>query len=268
MREILQNAAMRTTDVVHAAISRPAPDEARLRECRIVAHRGAHDEVGVLENTMAAFRRARSRGVWGIECDVRWSADLVPVIHHDPDTRRVFGQDMALGKQSFVRLKEALPELPSLAQLIAEFGGNTHLMLELKAGAFPDPGRQRRILQEHLEPLVPGRDYHLLALDPGLFALADFVPRRYCLPVSELAVGRLSAAAIAGGFGGLLGHFLLLNERVRRRHAEAGQRIGTGFVASKNCLFRELNRGVEWIFTNDAVKLQQIVDESLAQRRE
>jgi glycerophosphoryl diester phosphodiesterase len=265
MRKILKNAAMRTTDAVQAIIARRAPDVATLRDCRLVAHRGAHDNVGVLENTMTAFRLARSRGIWGIECDVRWSADLVPVIHHDPDTRRVFGRDLTLVEQRFSDLREELPELPSLAELIAEFGGTTHLMLELKADAFPDPDRQRRILREHLEPLVPGRDYHLLALDPALFELADFVPRRHCLPVSELGVGRLSAAVIEGGFGGLLGHFLLLNERVRRRHARAGQRIGTGFVASKNCLFRELNRGVEWIFTNDAVKLQRIVNESLAE---
>lgn len=265
MKEILQNAAMRTTDVVQAAILRQTPDPAALRACKIVAHRGAHDRQNVRENTMAAFELARSRGVWGIECDLRWSADLEPVIHHDPDTRRVFGSDLRLAERPLDALRQQLPELPSLADLVAEFGGNTHLMLELKAESFPDPKKQRRILRERLAPLEPGRDYHLLALDPALFELADFVPRRYCLPVTELAVSRLSAAALAGGYGGLLGHFLLLNERIRRRHAEAGQRIGTGFIASRNCLFRELNRRVEWVFTNEAVKLQQILDETLAQ---
>jgi glycerophosphoryl diester phosphodiesterase len=252
MKEILQNAAMRTTDVVQAAVPRQTPHREALRACKIVAHRGAHGG-GVRENTMAAFQLARSRGVWGIECDIRWSADLEPVIHHDPDTRRVFGHELRLDAQPCSRLQQTLPELPTLAEV------------ELKAGSFPDPSRQRRILQERLAALEPGRDYHLLALDPALFELADFVPRRYCLPVSELAVARLSAAAIAGGFGGLLGHFLLLNERIRQRHARAGQPIGTGFVASKNCLFRELNRGVEWVFSNEAVKLQQIVEETLEQ---
>ena len=32
----------------------------------------------------------------------------------------------------------------------------------------------------------------------------------------------------------------------------------TGFISSKNCLFRELNRSVDWIFSNDAVKIQKI----------
>jgi len=266
MREILKNTALRATDAVQATIARRAPDEAALRGCRIVAHRGAHDNAGIPENTLAAFRLARASGIWGIECDIRWSADLVPVIHHDPDTRRVFGRDLTLREQRFAELRAQLPQLPSLAELVAEFGGHTHLMLELKADAFADPARQRDILREQLEPLVPGRDYHLLALDPRLFSLADFVPPRHCLAVAELGVARLSAAALEGGYGGLLGHYLLLNERLRQRHARAGQRIGTGFVASKNCLFRELNRGVEWIFSNHAVRLQQAVDASLGLR--
>ncbi len=263
MLEALKTGAMAAVDAIYAVIPRRVPDAATLRDCRIVAHRGAHDNIRVPENTLAAFRLAREQGVWGIECDIRWSADLVPVIHHDTDTRRVFGRDLRVGDEPFSRLREAVPELPSLAEVIAEFGGHTHLMLELKAGDFPDPRRQRDILRQHLQRLAPGRDYHLLALDPALFELADFVPREHCLPVSELAVARLSDAAIESGFGGLLGHFLLLTEGVRRRHGRAGQRIGTGFIASRNSLFRELNRGVEWIFTNDAVKLQQIVNRHL-----
>ncbi len=263
MLQSMKTGAMAAVDAVYAAIPQRVPDAATLRECRIVAHRGAHDNVRVPENTLASFQRAREHGVWGIECDIRWSADLVPVIHHDPDTRRVFGRNLRLGEAPFAQLREAVPQIPALAEVIEQFGGSTHLMLELKAGCFPEPRRQRDILRQHLQPLTPGRDYHLLALDPALFALADFVPRRYCLPVSELAVSRLSSAAIENGFGGLLGHFLLLNERVRRRHGRAGQRIGTGFVASRNALFRELNRGVEWIFSNDAVKLQQIVNRHL-----
>jgi glycerophosphoryl diester phosphodiesterase len=35
-------------------------------------------------------------------------------------------------------------------------------------------------------------------------------------------------------------------------------------VASRNCLFRELNRGIRWIFSNDAVRIQKIRDHYLA----
>ena len=33
-----------------------------------------------------------------------------------------------------------------------------------------------------------------------------------------------------------------------------------GFIHSRNALFRELNRGVEWIFSNEAVRMQGIRD--------
>ena len=36
--------------------------------------------------------------------------------------------------------------------------------------------------------------------------------------------------------------------------------MGTGFIHSRNALFRELNRGIEWIFSNRAVHIQGIVD--------
>jgi hypothetical protein len=34
-------------------------------------------------------------------------------------------------------------------------------------------------------------------------------------------------------------------------------------VNSKNCLFRELNRNVEWIFSDNAVELQKVVNQLL-----
>jgi glycerophosphoryl diester phosphodiesterase len=41
------------------------------------------------------------------------------------------------------------------------------------------------------------------------------------------------------------------------------QKMGTGYIGSKNCLFRELNRGIEWIFSNNAADLQKIVQHLL-----
>jgi len=41
--------------------------------------------------------------------------------------------------------------------------------------------------------------------------------------------------------------------------------LATGYVNSKNCLFREVNRGVEWTFSDNAVELQKIVNRLLSQ---
>jgi glycerophosphoryl diester phosphodiesterase len=263
MQNWLQNSAMQAVDWIMAAIPRPVPNQTALRNCRIISHRGEHDNDSVVENTLSAFERARASRVWGIECDIRWTADLVPIISHDDSAERLFGNPGKFITLSFAEVRAQTPQIPSLAELVTAFGGTTHLMLEIKKEYQPQPVRQKQILKNHLAELRPGQDYHFLALDPGLFEQVDFVACEFCFPVAELNAGRLSRVCINSEFGGLTGHYLLLSETLKRRHKAVGQRIGTGFIGSRNCLFRELNRGVEWIFSNDAVKLQKILDLSL-----
>lgn len=255
MQNRLTELAQRASDFVMAIIPRRRPDAQALAACRIVSHRGEHDNRTRRENTMAAFRAAEAAGVWGLETDIRWTADMVPVVIHDPDTKRVFGPDMTIADVTFAQLREAVPEVPSLEEFIAEFGGRLHLMLELKAEPFPQPGRQKAILRDMLSGLEPGRDYHLMALDPALFATFDIVPPSACLPVAMLNAPALSRAALETGLGGLTGHYVLITPAMQRRHEAQGQKIGTGFIRSRNNLYREINRGAEWVFTNDAAKL-------------
>lgn len=111
-----------------------------------------------------------------------------------------------------------------------------------------------------LADLAPVQDFHILALIPALFALVDFLPVESLLPVAETDTASMSRAALSSRYAEPAGHYLLLSERYRLCHALRGQRVGTGFPASRNCQFRALNRGVDWILGNDAVKLQRIVD--------
>jgi len=48
-----------------------------------------------------------------------------------------------------------------------------------------------------------------------------------------------------------------------KKHRQKDQRVGTGYPGSKNCLLREVNRGVEWIFSNNAGELQEIINRLL-----
>jgi glycerophosphoryl diester phosphodiesterase len=265
MNARLQDVAMAAVDWLMASIPRKVPDEFALRNCKIISHRGEHDNINVMENTLQAYDTARANGVWGIEGDIRWTADLVPVICHDDSGERLFACDQPIHSLSFAEVRSRMPLIPSLAELLGEFGGNTHLMLELKAEPLARVEEQKRILQEHLGALEAGLDYHILALDPSLFQWVDFVPPRFCFPVAQGNVPALSRVSIDRGYGGLGGHYLLLGNKLQQRHVAADQRLGTGFVGSKNCLFRELNRGVEWIFSNDAVKIQKILEHYLQQ---
>jgi glycerophosphoryl diester phosphodiesterase len=253
---------MEAVDLYAAAIPRRLPDQNALDQCKIISHRGENDNRQIFENTLPAFEAARAAGVWAIECDIRWTRDLVPIIHHDPGCERLFRDPARIAGLEFAELRERFPLIPSLQEVITEYGGNTHLMLEIKAEHYPAPERQKAVLQATLSSLVPGKDYHILLLDPALSARVDFLPTSVCYLVAELNVARLSRYALENGFGGLTGHYLMLNRNVQKRHLAAGQRIGTGFIHSRNALFRELNRGVEWIFSNRAVKLQGILEAS------
>ena len=56
---------------------------------------------------------------------------------------------------------------------------------------------------------------------------------------------------------------ILIGKKLIRKHQKSGQNIGVGYPRSKNSLFRELNRSVEWIFSNDAVGLNRIFQTEL-----
>ena len=86
----IENAFFRSADALFRHYPQPHPTAERLAGCRIISHRGEHDNRQIIENTMPAFRAAVAGGVWGIEFDVRWTRDLRPVVIHDPDARRLF----------------------------------------------------------------------------------------------------------------------------------------------------------------------------------
>jgi glycerophosphoryl diester phosphodiesterase len=259
-----QHLAMRSVDGIYACIPRRTPSPQALAACKVISHRGEHDNRSIFENSLPAFAAAREAGVWGLEADIRWTRDLVPVICHDPDGRRLFGESAAVRELSFSALRARMPLIPSLAELVAECGSRMHLMLEIKDEPWPQLRQQQLILEQLLASLRPAQDYHFLALDPQLFQRVPFVPRAACLPVAELNTRRTSQAGLESGLGGLTGHFVLLNQRLAQRHWVAGQGVGTGFISSRNSLYRELNRGVEWIFSNHALRIQGILDRALA----
>lgn len=236
---------------------RALPDQRSLARCRVVSHRGEHDGRIILENTLPAFDAAVARGLWGIECDIRWTRDLTPVVVHDADLRRVFGLRRTVAESTLEELQRDCPDLPTLAAVIGRYGGKTHLMVELKQEAYPDPGRQNRILQDLFARLVPGADFHLLSLTPEMFRLTPFAPPAACLPVARLNVAQLSRQALRTGYAGVAGHYALVGDGVIRRHHAAGQRVGTGYPRSVRVLVRELSRQVDWIFSNHAGRIQR-----------
>ncbi len=228
------------------------------RDVKLVSHRGEHNTVSVPENTLAAFDAAKNFGAWGIELDVRWTKDGHPVIIHDSNCKRVFGCDITIAKVTLAHLKERVRCIPTLCEVIERYGSHLHLMVELKKEPYQESFS--RYLYEACRGLTPCKNFHILSLDPDLFAHVHQLPSTTFLPVAwKDNVAALSRTALENSYGGITGHYMLLNDHVLRAHKESGQSIGTGFIASGNCLCREVHRGVQWHFTNSLQKISEFV---------
>ena len=255
----VESGVERIIDGFYKLWPQPFPGIERLKNCKIISHRGEHNNQSVFENTLPAFDRACDAGVWGIEFDIRWTIDLKPVVVHDADLKRVFDIDFTVGDVSLEMLRAHCPQIPTLAEVIQRYGHKVHLMVEIKEENYPDPGRQNRILRDCFASLEPQDDYHLISLTPDMFDLITFAPASAFMPIAVWHVSRFSNLALEKNMRGLAGHYFLLNHAILSKHRATGQKVGTGYPASENCLFRELNRGVEWIFSNNAAELQAIV---------
>ncbi len=266
IRYQIEQSAQHLADLVFVLWPRRRPSIKALLNCKIVSHRGEHDNRLIKENTLAAFERVHQAGVWGIELDVRWTRDLHPVVIHDPDTRRLFDIDLDVAQQSLQELRRQVAQIPTLAEVVDRFGGLLHLMVELKHDELPQQDLKQRRLQEIFAPLRAAEDYHFIALDLDLFDLVRFAGDGACVPVAELNINAMSRQALARRFGGISGQYLLMHNRLIRRHQRQQRRVGTGFAGSRFCFYRELNRGVDWIFTNHALKLRAIQQNLLRDR--
>jgi glycerophosphoryl diester phosphodiesterase len=249
----------RLTDFFFARRPQPVPAADRLAQCKIISHRGEHDNRRIMENTLPAFEQAAAAGVWGIECDVRWTKDAVPVVLHDPDLTRLFRIDRKIEQVTFRELRAGFGSVPSLSEVVSRFGGRLHLMIEIKACSWPGPQRQNRTLAEALTPLEPIKDYHIMSLTPFQQPPLPFLPSQALLAIAYFFPDHLSHWVIKNEWGGLCGHYLLMRAGIINKHLYRGQQVGTGFVNSRNCLFREINRGVQWLFSNRALVLQRIL---------
>ncbi|MFO8083306.1 MAG: glycerophosphodiester phosphodiesterase family protein [Desulfobacterales bacterium] len=234
----------------------PIPTKHKLKQGKIVPHRGIYDNQRVLENTLKAFEGVKRLGLWGVEFDLRWTKDLVPLAFHDKTLHRLFGLPVDVSQQTFSEIRSRFPIIPTLKEVVNRFGKDLHLMVEIKKENYSDVIYQNKVLKDIFKKLHPRKDFHLLSLNPDMFELISFVSKNACLPIATKNVGAYSHLALRRGYGGVNGHYLLVNNSTIVKHHKRNQKVGTGFVESANCLFRELNRGVDWVFTKDAVKLQ------------
>ncbi|MEO0881713.1 MAG: glycerophosphodiester phosphodiesterase family protein [Pseudomonadota bacterium] len=103
----------------------------------IYAHRGLWSPQGAPENSLAAFHTAANAG-FGMEFDVRLSADGIPVCFHDADLNRMAGledlvADCTAETLTQTKLLETNETIPTLDDLLSIWPHNLPLLTEIKA---------------------------------------------------------------------------------------------------------------------------------------
>jgi glycerophosphoryl diester phosphodiesterase len=131
-------------------------------------------------------------------------------------------------------------------------------MIEIKNEPYPNPSVQSRRIKKRLEELNPGKDVHLMGLYPEMFTMFDFLPSSAFIPIARVRVNRFSRLVKKWGWGGIAGHYLLAPNKIITWHHRLGQDVGTGFADSRRCLFREVTRKVNWVFSNRAEQMQAL----------
>jgi glycerophosphoryl diester phosphodiesterase len=215
----------------------------------VYAHRGAH--LNTRENTLDAFREARSLGVAGVELDVRRTADGALVVHHDPVVElMVIAHTNAADLPGFV---------PHLDESLAELRG-LRVNVEIKNSRDPaeptydDSGSLVREVVACVEA------------SPGSSVLISCFDRATCRQVRELRDDVEVAWLLAKGslneyfeiaseerFNALNPHYSMVTPESQRRAAERGLSLNVWTVNSARDLTAMGLAGVASVITDEPV---------------
>jgi len=215
----------------------------------VYAHRGAH--LNTRENTLDAFREARSLGVAGVELDVRRTADGALVVHHDPVVElMVIAHTNAADLPGFV---------PHLDESLAELRG-LRVNVEIKNSRDPaeptydDSGSLVREVVACVEA------------SPGSSVLISCFDRATCRQVRELRDDVEVAWLLAKGslneyfeiaseerFNALNPHYSMVTPESQRRAAEGGLSLNVWTVNSARDLTAMGLAGVASVITDEPV---------------
>lgn len=217
---------------------------------KILAHRGAWDTIVYKENTLRAFKHAQELEAWGVELDVHFTKDDIPVVSHDPDLKRILGSNLIIRENVWETLHAQATELPLLEEVLNL--KDLHFMIEIKN---QPTVKQQKILSEVLNHLIPEKNYHLITLNPNFVFTAKNIPSEGWILIGEFNLQKLTDICIERNLGGVAGQYLLLNKKILKKLKAHNKKVGTAYVTSKNIFYRECGRQVDWVFTNSLKKL-------------
>jgi glycerophosphoryl diester phosphodiesterase len=229
-------------------------------------HRGG--PVGLVENTMTAFRRAHAMGFRYFETDVHATSDGVLVAFHDRTLRRVAGERTAIEAMSAseVRAVRAGGEsIPLLAELIEAFP-------DVCFNIDPKHDAAARPLAQLLRRLgVLDRVCVASFSDRRLSYLRVALGEQACLAAGPREVARTRAAASTGGHVRLVADVLQvprgagplsLVDRSFVDTAHAAQvPVHVWTVNDERSMHRLLDLGVDGLMSDDPDLLRRVLQE-------
>ena len=225
------------------------------KDLKVVAHRGVFDNWAVIENSYAAFDKALNYRVWGIELDIHESMDGHFIVNHDLSLERLWGERRSIGGMRLEEIQAVSQQIPTLDEVIKRYSRHCHLFIELKSTVCNE-----KVLADSLIPLTPCADYHFLTLDEAIFSSLRLFPRESMLLVPQLLNAReFCHLCDKKGYGGVMGHYLMMTKSRLAWLKARSKLAGVGFVDSKNQLYREVGRELDYLFSNDIPAIQAIL---------
>jgi glycerophosphoryl diester phosphodiesterase len=158
------------------------------------AHRGLHDlSKGIPENSCAAFAAAADAG-YGIELDVRPSADHQPVVFHDPALDAVTDLSGPVAGKTVdeltrARLRGTGETIPTFERVLNLIGGRVPVLVEIK-----NPGRAVGALESAVLNVVRGYTGRLGVISFNARSLRWFLENAADVPRGRSTIGLWSTS--------------------------------------------------------------------------
>jgi glycerophosphoryl diester phosphodiesterase len=247
---------------------------------KIIAHRGASEFAP--ENTIAAFRQAIADQAEGIEFDIQISEDLVPMVFHDDDLKRIAGRDVLVSEVHSNELRqidagswfnETFPEkarekfasekissLREVLDFLKDYKGLIYV--ELKGIEDQDNERYAKSVSEvigssKLLPQIIVKSFNLDLLPlikqhcPEVRTAALFSPTVMTLLRKEK---RLISIAEELKVDGLSLHFSLVTKKLMKKASDRNLKVAIWTVDNQRWLKRGRRLGIDHLITNNPEK--------------
>ena len=261
-----------TVLLIVAAVFSP---EAFSQKFHIVAHRGfwKSEAAAGAENSLASLREAGDIYCWGSEFDVQLTRDGVAVVNHDP-TIRSGEKKLRIDEYDWKQLRkldlvngEKRPTLDAYIAAGARIP-DTRMVVELKVQREPAGGhaREDRLLSETVSIL---KKYGVFSPDRVVFIsfsmyLCEQIAQKYPEFTNQYLKGDLPPAEVKSrGINGIDYQdkvFYKHPEWVAQAH-DLGMSVNVWTVDREEDIRNMLDLGIEYITTNEPLRVRQLLNE-------